>query len=123
MDKPWFKLNPNNFSDRWWLYTSIVNTKTAQIEKKDTDIICYFIIQDYNNNINSVFYRTSVWYRDDPNRYLIIDSDYTWKFNKKLRDIKKGDIVITGDEKFNAYNCNFCLPEQQEFCKILERIT
>lgn len=122
MNKPWFKLNPNNNSDRWWLYTSIINTKTAQIEKKDTDIICYLIIQDYNNNTKSVFYRISTWYRNDPNRYTTIYTDYTWKFDKKLCDIKEGDIVSTGDEKFNAYNCNFCLPEQKEFFKILERI-
>jgi hypothetical protein len=33
MDKPWFNLDPNNFDDRWWLYTSIVDTKKASMEK------------------------------------------------------------------------------------------
>ena len=72
--------------------------------------------------MSSNFYRISTWYKNDPNRYVTIDSDYTWKFNKKLFDIKEGDIVKTDNGKFYAYNCEFCLPEQEKFCKILERI-
>lgn len=120
INKPWFKLDPNNFSDRWWLYTSIVDTETAKIQKTEADVLCYLIIQDHN--ISSAFYRISTWYKNDPNRYVTIDSDYTWKFNKKLIDIKEGDIINIENGKFYAYNCKYVLPHQKEFCKILERI-
>ena len=34
MEKPWLNLDPNNFDDRWWLYTSIFDTNTSKREMK-----------------------------------------------------------------------------------------
>ena len=55
MDKPWFKLGPNNLKEPWWLYTSITDTKLASREKSDLDVQCYFIIQEHN--MGAIFYR------------------------------------------------------------------
>lgn len=120
MEKPWFKLDPNNLSDRWWLYTSIVDTKTASMEKSDLDVECYFIIQEHN--MSGIFYRISVWFKNDPNRYTYTRYDSEWKFNKKLNEMNEGDIVNTFSCKFKVYNCRFSSPLQLDFCKILERI-
>lgn len=113
MDKPWFKLNPNDEKDRWWLYTSIINVKTAAQNKKDDDILGHFIIEDKN------YYRLSTWYKDDPNRYLSIVYNINWGFNTNFHKIKEGDIVTKKDFKFKAYDC---IVKQNKKCIILERI-
>lgn len=120
MEKPWFKLNPNNLNDRWWLYTSIIDTKTSFMTKNDSNILCYFILQDHN--MGGIFYRISIWFKDDPNRYMYIKYDKDWFFDKKLNDMKEGDIVNTYSCKFKVNNCSFAQPFQQDMCKILERI-
>lgn len=120
MDKPWFKLDPNNIRDPWWLYTSIRDTKTAARFKSDRDIICYFIFKDANRE--GTFYRFSTWYKDDPNRYISIKKNYDWTFDKYLHEMKEGDIVHEMDMKFIVNDCSFCLDFQKDSCKILERI-
>lgn len=121
MDKPWFVLDPNNWSDRWWLYTSITDTKKAFMDKNDTDIQCYLIIQDHN--MGGIFYRISVWFKDDPNRYNYITSETEWIFDKKLKIMNEGDIVNNKYNcKFKVYDCRFSGPSQRDFCKILERV-
>ena len=115
--KPWFKLDPNNEKDPWWLYTSIVDTNIAQREQFDADILCYFIMKDYDTR--GEFYRASIWYKNDPNRYTSIYTDYNWLFNKKFIDMKEGDVVCTYSKKFNVYNCKF---SNEKVCKILESI-
>lgn len=122
MDKPWFNLDPNNFNDRWWLYTSIVDTEASKKDKHEYNTLCYLILQDHN--MGGIFYRVSVWFKDDPNRYTYIKSDAydDWIFDKKLNEMKEGDIVNTHDCKFKVYDCKFSSPSQLDFCKILERI-
>jgi hypothetical protein len=120
MDKPWFKLDPNNLRDRWWLYTSITDTKKAFIDKNNMNIQCYFIIQDHNMGNN--FYRISVWFKDNPNRYACVKHDYDWLFDKKLNEMNEGDIVNIYSCKFKVYNCRFVSPLQIDMCKILEII-
>jgi len=120
-DKPWFNLNPNNFNDRWWLYSSIVNTQTDKLDKIDDNIICQLIIQD-TNDVGYEFWRCSTWYKDDPNRYSQNIYGNDWKFNKSLRDMKEGEIVIKNNNRYKVYNCKFGSPDQIDFCKILERI-
>ena len=120
MDKPWFKLNPNNYNDRWWLYTSIVDTEAAKREKNDLDIMCYLILKDYNKE--GLFYRVSIWFKNDPNRYLYVKCDKDWIFNKRLNDMSEGDIVSTYSCKFKVYDCSFIEPFKKDMCKILERI-
>lgn len=120
MDKPWFNLNPNNFTDKWWLYSNILDTNQASITKSNMDVICYFIIQD--NNMAGIFYRVSIWYKDDPNRYQCIKYENESNFDKKLKDMREGDIVYMFDCKFKVYNCRFSEPSQLDLCKILERI-
>lgn len=121
MEKPWFKLDPNNLKDKWWMYTSITDTKKRYIEKNDLDIQCYFIIEE-RNNYGDIFYRISVWFKDDPNRYLFIKYDFDWIFDKKLYEMNEGDIVNTHKCKFKVYNCIFSSPREISRCKILERI-
>jgi hypothetical protein len=120
MYKPWFTLNPNNSKDRWWLYTSITDTKTASIIKSDVDVICYLILQDCDER--GVFYRVSSWFKNDPNRYLSIKYHHGWIFDKPLKYMNEGDIVHTYNNVFKVYNCRFLTCHQKEFCKILERI-
>jgi hypothetical protein len=120
MEKPWLNLDPNNFDDRWWLYTSIFDTNASKREKNDSDIVCYFILQDHN--IGGKFYRVSVWFKNDPNRYMYVKYDSDWIFDKKLNEMNEGDIISTYTCKFKAYNCRFALPFQINMCKILERI-
>lgn len=119
MDKPWFNLDPNNMN-RWWLYTSIVDTKKASMEKTIMDVRCFLILQD--NNMGGIFYRVCVWYKDDPNRYVYTSFDYEWCFDKTLKDMHEGDIVETHGRKFKIYECRYSHPSQLDFCKILERI-
>jgi hypothetical protein len=120
-NKPWFKLDPNNYKDRWWLYSSIVNTQTHKLEKKDKDIICQFIIQDKNND-GIDFWRCSTWYKDDPNRYLHTIYENDWKFDRPLQNMKEGDITVQNNNIFKVYNCSFSHPDQVDFSKIFERI-
>lgn len=121
MEKPWFTLDPNNLKDRWWLYTSVTDTNKASIPKHDIDIYCYLIIQE-NNGKGDIFYRVSVWFKDDPNRYSFVEYENDWIFDKKLHEMKEGDIVNTYSCKFKVYNCSFLSPLQINMCKILERI-
>jgi hypothetical protein len=46
------------------------------------DIQCYLILQDHN--MGGIFYRISIWYKDDPNRYVYTKFDYEWNFDKTL---------------------------------------
>ena len=121
MEKPWFKLDPNNFNDKWWLYSSIYNTETDKIEKIKDNIICQLILQD-TNCMGHVYWRFSTWYKDDPNRYCNMIYGNQWPFDIDLVDMKEGDIVIKDNLKFNIYYCRFSSPDQLKFCKILERI-
>ena len=118
MDKPWFKLDPNNLKDPWWLYTSITDTETASMEKNELDVECYLVLKHHNNGC--VFYRIFVWFKNDPNRYKYTIYTDEWNYYKKFNE---GDIVNTNSCcKFKVYNCRFTLPSQLDFCKILERI-
>ena len=66
MEKPWFQLDPNNEKDRWWLYSSIRDTRTAAIPKMYNNISCHMVIK-YTNNPTEI-YRISTWFYNDPNR-------------------------------------------------------
>jgi len=121
MDKPWFNLDPNNSKDPWWLYSSITDTETDSMEKNDLDIECYLILQQYN--MGYVYYRLSVWFKNDPNRYKYIMYDSEWIFHKKIKDMNEGDIININNLKFKVYNCRFLNPNQIDKCKILERIS
>lgn len=118
MENPWFNLDPNNLKDKWWLYTSITDTKAASIDKFETDIICYLIIQEHN--LETVFYRISVWFKDDANRYIAIKNKLD--FDKKLSDMKEGDIVNIYSSSFKVYDCKFPLPKKFDFLKIFVKI-
>jgi len=121
MGKPWFNLDPTNSKDPWWLYTSIINTNTANMLKNDHDIICYVLVHD--NDVRGEFYRVSTWLKNDPNRYLFIKYEYNWGFSKLFKDMNEGDIIHTDlNNKFKVYNCRFLSQSQNQFCKILERI-
>lgn len=122
MENPWFKLNANNFNDRWWLYSSILNTETAKKEKNVNDIICILIIQD-TNDVGMEYWRCNTWYKDDPNRYLnVIYNKNEWTFDKPLVEMKEGDIVTSNNNKYKVYNSKFSFPDQVDFLKIMERI-
>lgn len=114
--KPWFNLNPHNERDKWWLYSSIRDTKSASINKGEQDIIGILAIQEPNDK-----YIISTWFEDDPNRYLIFNRDVLWDFNKPLVQMKEGDIVSRHNMEFVVYECRFDGPKK-DFCKILERI-
>lgn len=120
MDKPWFNLDPNNFADRWWLYSSITDNECYRKPKIYDDVICHLIIQD--NNMGGEFYRISTWYKNDPNRYVTLVYNYNWDFDKPLVVMKEGEIVSRFPYKFQVYNCKFSDIYQKDFCKILERI-
>jgi len=124
-NKPWFKLDPTNFSDRWWLYTSIKNHKSTLVPKTDEDIECHFIIQDCNASGTVTIYRISTWYKNDINRYLNIGYDLNWFFDKKLCEMMEGDIVMyDGRHKYKVYNSKFTSQDlyYRDYCKILVRI-
>jgi hypothetical protein len=121
MEKPWFKLDPNNHNDRWWLYSSIFNTETDKMEKKYDNVLCQLILQD-TNDMGNIYWRFSTWYKDDPNRYNNMIYVHQWPFDISITDMKEGDIVTRNDIKFKVYNSTFSLPNQIHFCKILERI-
>jgi hypothetical protein len=121
MEKPWFKLDPNNHNDRWWLYSSIFNTETDKMEKKYDNVLCQLILQD-TNDMGNIYWRFSTWYKDDPNRYSNMIYVHQWPFDISITDMKEGDIVTRNDIKFKIYNCRFSYPNQIHLCKILERI-
>ena len=120
-DKPWFKLNPNNYSNKWWRYSTIVDSSMDETDKSESDIIAQLIIQD-TDITGTVFWRCSIWYKNDPNRYLHFVHLKEWTFDKPLRNMNEGDIVTQNNNKYKVYNCAFSEPEQIQFCKILERI-
>ena len=122
MEKPWFKLDPNNEKDRWWLYSSIKNTKTALIPKNNNNIICHLIIKYINNQ--SIKYRILTWFENDPNRYLAtIRDENIIELPKKVEDMIEGEIIKTiEDIPFEVYDCKFNKENQNFVCKILERM-
>jgi hypothetical protein len=124
MDKPWFKLNPNDFSTEWWRYSDIIDDNIAQILKDEEEIICYFIIQDCN--MCGEYWRVSTWYNNDPNRYSYIIFQTEWNFSKSLIEMKENDIVylnINPNIKFKVKISRFSVDKNQlEYCKILERV-
>ena len=123
IDRPWFQLNPNDFSTQWWRSSQIIDTNSAKLTKTDNDVICYFIIQD--SNICGEYWRVSTWYNNDPNRYSTIMGQTNWNFSKPLIAMKENDVVYlntNSDIKFKVYNCKFSDTEQQDYCKILERV-
>jgi hypothetical protein len=115
---PWFKLDLNNFNDPWWLQSDIKDTNYAAIYKNQEDVLCHFIIQD-TNNMGHIFYRFSTWYQNDPNRYAYINYSNEWIFNKRLKDMKEGDIVTGSNMAFKVFNTPFGNEYQSQFCKIL----
>ena len=122
-DKPWFQLNPNDFSTQWWRSSHIIDTNSAKLMTTDNEVICHFIIQD--SNICGKYWRVSTWYNNDPNRYSTIMGQSTWNFSKPLILMKENDIVYLNTNptiKFTVNNCKFSDTEQQDYCKILERV-
>jgi hypothetical protein len=118
--KPWLDLSPNNFMERWWKVTEIID---VNVRPNNNDIQCYFIIQD--GNMCGNFWYVASWYLNCPNRYTNTLYESTWNFDKKLSKIVEGDIVTLLDNpeiKFKAYECKFAFEDQRQFCKILERI-
>ena len=124
MEKPWLNLNPNDFSSFWWNKTDIIDVESAKIKKSSDDVICYFIIQDCHS-LGFLFWRLSVWYQNDKNRYCSIIYDYEWIFNKKLEEIIDEEIVYLIENpniKFKVNDCIFVKDDQKKYCKIFERI-
>jgi hypothetical protein len=120
---PWNLLDPNDFQSMWWRKTEILDINMCQYTKEPKDILAYYIIQD--GNMGGNFWYTTLWYMNDTNRYNEIISQYQWPFNIELTDMKPGNIVYLTehpDIQFNVHYSLFCRPEQQKFCKILERI-
>lgn len=118
--KPWFDLSPNDFTERWWRITEIID---ENINPNIDDIMCYFIIQD--GNMGGNFWYTASWYLNCPNRYTYTLYKNTWFFDKQMKEISEGDIISLKDKpniKFKAYNCKHVFKEQIKYCKILERI-
>jgi len=122
-DKSWFQLNPNDFSTQWWRSSHIIDTNSLKISKEDTEVNCHFIIQD--SNICGEYWRVSTWYKNDPNRYSTIMGQNAWNFSKALILMKENDIVYLNDNpniKFKVYLCRFLEDNQNDYCKILERV-
>lgn len=120
MSKPWFQLNPNEWLDRWWKTTELID-ETQQPE--ENDIECHFIIQDCSMCGN--FWHVSSWYFNCPNRYYSTVYKSDWFLHKNLSEILEGDVVYLLDNtdiKFKAYNSPYIFDEQSKFCKILVRI-
>lgn len=124
IDRPWFQLNPNDFSTQWWRSSQIIDTNSAKIFKSDNEAICYFIIQD--SNMCGEYWRVSTWYNNDPNRYSETVYQSEWNFSKSLIDMQKNDIVCLNTNtniKFKVSLCRFIRrPYDISFCKILERV-
>ena len=123
ISKPWLQLNPNDFSTQWWRSSHIIDTNSAKLITTATEVNCHFIIQD--SNICGEYWRVSTWYNNDPNRYSTIMGQSTWNFSKPLIEMKENYVVYINtnpDIKFKVYNCKFSETEQQDYCKILERV-
>jgi hypothetical protein len=121
--KPWILLDPNDFQFMWWRKNEILDINTCKNTKEPKNILAYYIIQD--ENMGGIFWHISEWYINDPNRYNQIIWENQWPFNIKLTHMKPGNIVYLKEYpeiQFNVYYSNFGLPDQLEFCKILERI-
>lgn len=121
MEKPWFNLNPNNFKDRWWLYSEILDRETNKKLKNEDDILCQLILQDIND-MGHVRWRVSTWYENDPNRYCDIIFGHQWPFDIELVNMKEGHIIEKNNLKYKVHYCSFSNPNQIDYCKILERI-
>ena len=122
-NKPWFLLNPNSSISRWWKKDNIVDIEKSKIYKHEKDSLAHLIIQD--GNMGGNFWYLSTWYIDDPNRYSSIYFQNTWPFNKELIEMYNNEIIYLTKFpyiKFKVYPCLFGLPEQNTFCKILERV-
>jgi hypothetical protein len=120
ISKPWFQLSPNEWHNKWWKITDIID---ETLKPDEFDIECYFIIQDCNMNGN--FWHFSCWYFNCPNRYSWTVYESDWFLNKKLSDIFEGDTVYLLDNigiKYKAYNSPHVFDEQKKFCKILVRM-
>jgi hypothetical protein len=124
MDKPWFNLDPNDFSTQWWRFSVIIDDDLAKNIKNENDTLCYFILQDCN--MGGIFWRVSTWYNNDPNRYSQTMCQTEWNFSKPLIDMHKNDIVYlntNADIKFKVNLCRFTRNHfDMSFCKILERV-
>jgi hypothetical protein len=121
MDKPWFNLNPNNYNDRWWKYSSILSAEADKTEKHENNIVCRLILQDVNF-AGHIYWRCSTWYKNDPNRYNDIIYRLDWPFDVSLVNMKENDIIVKNDSKYKVHYCKFSNADQIDFCKILERI-
>lgn len=122
-NKPWFSLNPDDFISMWWRKDDILDITKNNSNKDPSDILAYIIIQD--GNMGGIYWHISTWYIDDPNRYHSMIIGNYWPFNKELTNMAPGDIIYLSehpDIKFNVYYSNFGLPNQRNFCKILQRI-
>lgn len=122
MEKEWFKLNPNDFSTRWWRCTEIRDS-TIIPENDLNNVNAYIIIQD--GNMGGNFWHICTWYKNNPNRYSQIISEPGWFLNKKLTDMNEGDTVYAINDpeiKFKVFFCIYGSREQINYCKILERI-
>jgi len=122
-DKPWFLLNPDDIDSQWWRHNKIIDIYKATTQKTIQDSLAHIIIQD--GNMGGHFWHFSTWYIDDPNRYANIIYTNRWPFNKQLLEMNNNEIVYLNDfpdVKFIVYRCKFGLPEQNKYCKILERI-
>jgi hypothetical protein len=125
MIKPWLELDPNDFSNRWWNMSFILDEEDAKLNKSMEDIKCLFIIQDCND-VGNNYWRCCKWYKNSCNRYFNIIYETNWILNKRLVEIFDGEIVYlleNPDIKFKASNCKYVHDvEQNIFVKILERI-
>ena len=122
-DKPWVLLNPDDIVSQWWRHNKIIDIDKATTKKTIQDSLAHIIIQD--GNTAGHFWHFSSWYIDDPNRYCDIIFTHFWPFNKQLLEMNNNEIVYLNDfpdVKFIVYRCKFGLPEQNKYCKILERI-
>ena len=121
--KPWVLLNPDDIDSLWWRHNKIIDTDKAKTYKTFQDSLAHIIIQD--GNMGGIFWHFSTWYINDPNRYANIIYTHFWPFNKQLLEMNNNEIVYLKDfpdVKFTVYRCKFVLPEQNKYCKILERI-
>ena len=72
--------------------------------------------------MTGICWRLSTWYNNDPNRYSQILSPSEWNFSKKLIEMKENDIVCLTCNPNIQFNVKVCKKENNEFCKILERV-
>ena len=121
-NRPWTLLNPNEYTSMWWKQTEIINVELYDIRKSLDVSLAHFIIQD--GNMGGNFWHVCSWYINDPNRYSTIYYPNNWPFNKPLTDMSENETVYlinNPNVKFIVSLCKFSLPEQTNFCKILQR--